>query len=129
MYYSYLELSYGYGRKRKTVRPFDWCASQSIINSSGISNVYNTLGSSGFAREDGFTTVSQFSTESNISQGNGTPGGGKPGCDNPGGGNPGGGNPGGGNPGGGNPGGGNPGGGNPGGGNPGGGNPGGNSTE
>lgn len=64
--YPYLEISIGYGRKRRMIRMFDWYTTQSDIDSSGISNVFNPIEPIGFAREVGSTSTIQYSDQSDL---------------------------------------------------------------
>ena len=78
----YLEISQGYGRKRKTVRVFDWLNEQSSYDSSGISNVFKPFGSNEFAWEDGSTNTQSSTQFTTTGPNDGNPGGGNPGGGN-----------------------------------------------
>jgi hypothetical protein len=60
--YNYLEISYGYG-KRRTTNPFVPFGPSAIHNSEGVQGTHSPFGKSNFSNEDGFFAISQFATQ------------------------------------------------------------------
>jgi hypothetical protein len=56
--YPYLEISQGYGRKRRSVRVFGDCIASSTFDPSGTSNLFSQARELEFAKEDGDSTIS-----------------------------------------------------------------------